>query len=200
MHLCVQVYFLEVFGPTVPWGLTACVTSVRTHVASTKLVATRYCLECFRRTPSTRSVVPLKFQGRRPRGNFQRFVPVVVRGFSSGPALGQKLFSSGRPPECHSRARPCTHVVVGASPLVLPSSSFRIRPPPQPLATHNDGGGEGDLPTGTTPASSVAKMAAIRPPTKTWAYVTVVQPTKRGRKDRCARATAAAKLAFDALR
>eukprot|EP00903_Cladosiphon_okamuranus_P015389 g14214.t1 len=59
------------------------------------------------------------------------------------------------------------------------SSSFRIRPPPPPPSPQTEGDEE-DLSPGKKTAASAATP---QPRTKTWAYVTVVQPTKRGRKD-----------------
>eukprot|EP00752_Nemacystus_decipiens_P008666 g7736.t2 len=84
---------------------------------------------------------------------------------------------------CKAR-RGWAHASVATQSLPAPNtaSSFRIRPPPAP-ATGGDGGGEGDLATGTSPTATAAEGARARPPAKTWAYVTAVQPTKRGRRD-----------------
>ncbi|CAM9383634.1 unnamed protein product, partial [Ectocarpus fasciculatus] len=87
---------------------------------------------------------------------------------------------------CKAR-RDWSHASVTSRSIPSPEtcSSFRIRPP-QPRAAADTEGQVSSQTTRKTPAATATTTSltvAPAPATKTWAYITVVQPTKRGRKD-----------------
>ncbi|CAM9380169.1 unnamed protein product [Ectocarpus sp. 6 AP-2014] len=91
---------------------------------------------------------------------------------------------------CKAR-RDWSHASVTTHNIPSPKTcrSFRVRPPPPPMAANTEGetssqtAGKKPAATATTTSPTVAATATAKATATTWAYITVVQPTKRGRKD-----------------